>query len=142
MLQAHARRLAALIVGFSLALPLAAAAQGSAPSQGPTTAPTKDTPKPTAPAAPQAPAATAPAATQAAPAPGYTAPTPAKAWAAITIKSRRLGSSTLSVAKSASFYPLPLRRNRIRRPHKPRVGCLASNAATLPFNTPESSGAV
>src|SRR6188768_1054233 len=77
MLQAHARRFGALIAGFALALPLAAAAQGSAPSQGPTTAPTKDTPKPSAPAAPQAPAA------QAAPAPGYTAPTPAKGSTAV-----------------------------------------------------------
>ena len=79
MLQAHARRFGALIVGFALALPLAAAAQGSAPAKGPETAPTRDTPKPSAPAAPQA----APAATQAAPAPGYTAPTPAKGSTAV-----------------------------------------------------------
>jgi formate dehydrogenase subunit gamma len=83
MLQVHARRFGALIAGFALALPLAAAAQGSAPSQGPVTAPTKDTPKPSAPAAPQAPAATAPAAAQAAPAPGYTPPTPTKGSTAV-----------------------------------------------------------
>ena len=48
MSQAHARRLGALIVGFALALPLAAAAQAPAgtPAKGPTTAPTQAAPTP------------------------------------------------------------------------------------------------
>ena len=61
MLQAHARRLGALILGAALALPLATAVQAQTPQPGakapagsnapPVTAPTKDTPaKPVAPA--------------------------------------------------------------------------------------------